>query len=159
MTFMNCFALDLRTIYKITATLKKTTSVILISHFHLPLWLYLIMFLKTFKVKWYWSSWKSPGYWNVQIPTRTVKPVFSTSIAAPTNPAENAVNPERKAIALFPDSIPNGMRMKDLNSRVKGGKIHLKSFLGGKTSQLNNYIIETLEEYKYDCTINSCRSQ
>ena len=71
----------------------------------------------------------------------------------------NAVNPNRKDISLFADSIPKGMRMKDLNSRVKGGKIHLKSFLGGKTSQLNNYIIETLEEYKYDCTINSCRSQ
>ena len=35
----------------------------------------------------------------------------------------NAVNPKQKDIALFADSIPKGMRMKDLNSRVKGGKI------------------------------------
>ena len=43
------------------------------------------------------------------------------------------------------------MRMKDLNSNVKGGKIHLKSLAGAKVSQLNHYIIPTLEEYKYDC--------
>ena len=35
---------------------------------------------------------------------------------------ENAVKPKRKDIALFTDSIPKGTRMKDLNSRVKGGK-------------------------------------
>ena len=45
------------------------------------------------------------------------------------------------------------MRMKDLNSHVKGGEIHLKSLAGAKASQLNHYIIPTLEEYKYDCTI------
>ena len=49
--------------------------------------------------------------------------------------------------------IPKGMRMKDLNSRAKGGKIHLKSFPGAKASQLNHYIKPTLEEYKYDCAI------
>ena len=65
----------------------------------------------------------------------------------------NAVNPNRKDISLFADSIPKGMRMKDLNSRVKGGKIHLKSFPDAKASQLNHYIKPTLEEYKYDCVI------
>ena len=65
----------------------------------------------------------------------------------------NAVNPRRKDIALFADSIPKGMRMKDLNSRVKGGKIHLKSFPGAKASQLNHYIKPTVEEYKYECAI------
>ena len=34
----------------------------------------------------------------------------------------NTVNTKRKDIALFADSIPNGMRMKDINSRIKGGK-------------------------------------
>ena len=43
--------------------------------------------------------------------------------------------------------------MKELNSRVKGGKIHLKLIPGAKASQLNNYIIPTLEGYKYDCPI------
>ena len=65
----------------------------------------------------------------------------------------NAVNPKRKDIALFADSIPKDMRMNDLNSRVKGGKIHLKSFHGPKASQLNHYIKPTLEEYKFDCAI------
>ena len=39
--------------------------------------------------------------------------------------------------------------MKDLNSHLKGGKIHLKSLPGVKASQLNHYIKPTLEEYKY----------
>ena len=38
--------------------------------------------------------------------------------------------------------------MKDLNSRVKGGKIHLKSLPGAKSSQLNHCIKSTLEECK-----------
>ena len=40
-----------------------------------------------------------------------------------------------------------------LNSRAKGGKIHLNLFHGAKASQLNHYIKPTLEEYKYDCAI------
>ena len=56
----------------------------------------------------------------------------------------NVVNPKRKDIALFADSIPKGKRMKDLNSRVKGEKIHLKLFPGAKASQLNHYIKPTL---------------
>ena len=65
----------------------------------------------------------------------------------------NTVNLKRKDIALFADSIPKRMRMKDIYSRVKGGKIHLKSLPRAKASQLNHYIKPTLEEYKYDCTI------
>ena len=45
------------------------------------------------------------------------------------------------------------MRMEDINGRIKGGKIHLKSFPGAKASQLNHYIKPTLEDYKYDCVI------
>ena len=45
------------------------------------------------------------------------------------------------------------MRMKDINSRNKVGKIRLKSFPGAKASQLNPCIKPTLEEYKYDCAI------
>ena len=65
----------------------------------------------------------------------------------------NTVNHKRKDIALFADSIPKGIRMKDLNSRVKGRKIHLKSFPGAKASQMNHCVKPTLEEYKYDCAI------
>ena len=46
----------------------------------------------------------------------------------------NAVNPKWKDTALFADSIPKDMRMKDLNSQVKGGKIHLNLFPGAKAS-------------------------
>ena len=45
------------------------------------------------------------------------------------------------------------MRVKELNSRVKGGKIQLKLIPGAKASQLNNYIIPKLEGYRYDCAI------
>ena len=45
------------------------------------------------------------------------------------------------------------MRMKDINSHIKGGKMHLKSFPGAKASKLYHYIKPTLEEYKYDCAI------
>ena len=65
----------------------------------------------------------------------------------------NTVNTKRKDIALFVDSIPKGMRMKDINSRIKGGKMHLKSFPDAKASQLNHYTKPTLEDYKYDCAI------
>ena len=65
----------------------------------------------------------------------------------------NAVNTKRKNTALFADSIPEGMKMKDLNSCVKGGKIHLKSFPGAKANQLKHYIKPKLEEYKYDFAI------
>ena len=57
----------------------------------------------------------------------------------------NAVNPKRKYIELSVYSIPKCMKMKYLKSRVKGGKIHLKSFAGDRTSQLNRYSIPTLE--------------
>ena len=56
-------------------------------------------------------------------------PIQPPPIQPVINSYVNAVNLRRKDIALFADSIPKGMRMKDLNSRVKGGKIHLKSSL------------------------------
>ena len=65
----------------------------------------------------------------------------------------NTVNTKRKDTALFADSIPKGMRMNDINSCIKGGKIHLKLLHGAKASQLNHYTKPTLEECKYDCAI------
>ena len=46
----------------------------------------------------------------------------------------NTVNLKRKDIALLADSIPKAMRMKDLNSLVKGEKIDVKSFPTAKAS-------------------------
>ena len=65
----------------------------------------------------------------------------------------NTVNTKRKDITFYADSIQKGMRMNDINIRIKGGKIHLKLLPGAKASQLNHYIKPTLEEYKYDCAI------
>ena len=76
------------------------------------------------EVTWYRFSWQSPSYWNVQILTWTIKPLFSTSIQPPLiqwviHSCGNLVNPKRKDAALFADSILKDMRMKNLNSRVK----------------------------------------
>ena len=79
-------------------------------------------------------------------------PLQPPSIQRVIHSYESTLNTKRKDIALFADSKPKGMRMKDSN-RIKGGKIHLKSFPGAKASQLNNYIKPELEEYQYDCAI------
>ena len=80
-------------------------------------------------------------------------PIQPPPIKRVINSYGNAANARRKDIALCADSTPKGIRMKDLNSCVKGGKIHLKSFPGAKASQLNHYIKPTVEEYKYECAI------
>ena len=46
-----------------------------------------------------------------------------------------AVNPKQKDIGLVADSIPKCMKMKDLNSRVKGGTKAIQSQY--MTNQLN----------------------
>ena len=57
---------------------------------------------------------------------------------------------QRMKNALFSDSILQGMRMKQLNSQVKEGKIHLKPFPGTKANQSNQYAFPTFEEFDYD---------
>ena len=38
---------------------------------------------------------------------------------------------------LFVDSILREIKMKDINSSIKGDRIHLKSLAGAKSKQLN----------------------
>ena len=45
------------------------------------------------------------------------------------------------------------MKIKQLNSQVKEGRIHLKAFPGAKGNQLNHYVIPTLEEFDYDSAV------
>ena len=45
------------------------------------------------------------------------------------------------------------MKMKDINSKIKGGRIYLKSFSGAKSKQLNHCVKPTLDEYEYDSVI------
>ena len=40
--------------------------------------------------------------------------------------------------------------MGKLNRHINGGKVHLKSFPGSKTNQLNHHTIPILEEHQYD---------
>ena len=54
---------------------------------------------------------------------------------------------------IFSSSIFSFFKMKHLNSQVKEGKIHLEAIPGAKASQLNHYVVPTLEELDYDCAI------
>ena len=79
--------------------------------------------------------------------TPTINNVRSRLPAAPTKehyPIQNinrkfsnVVILNKESIALFLDSIPRGMKTKHLNSQVKEGIAHLKTFPGVKANQLN----------------------
>ena len=56
-------------------------------------------------------------------------------------------------IALFSDSIPRGMNIKEINRQIQGGSVHVKAFPGAKSTQLNQYVTPTLKEYSYDAAI------
>ena len=69
------------------------------------------------------------------------------------NSYRNAVIPKKSDIALFSDSIPRGMNIKEINRRIQGGRIHVKAFPEAKSTQLNHYVTTSLEEYSYDAAI------
>ena len=45
------------------------------------------------------------------------------------------------------------MNIKEINRQIQGGRIHVKSVPGAKSTQLNHYVTPTLEEYSYDVAI------
>ena len=45
------------------------------------------------------------------------------------------------------------MNIKNINKQVKGGLISIKAFPGAKLTQLNYYVLPTLEEYCYIAAI------
>ena len=47
------------------------------------------------------------------------------------NSYRNTVIHKKGDIALFSDSIPRGMNIKEINRQIQGGKIHIKAFPGG----------------------------
>ena len=59
----------------------------------------------------------------------------------------------KKNIALFSDSIPRGIKFKELNQKINRGRIHLKAFPGARAQHLNHCLVPSLEEYEYDCAI------
>ena len=50
----------------------------------------------------------------------------------------NEIVPKKKNIALSSESILTGMKMIQVNSQVKEGRIHLKTFPDTKANQLNH---------------------
>ena len=48
-------------------------------------------------------------------------------------------------------AYPRKMKMEDINSKIKGRRIHIKSFPAKK--HLNHYVKLTLDEYNYNSTI------
>ena len=62
-------------------------------------------------------------------------------------------NQPNKNFAIFCDSIPNGMKMKELNKKIDGSRVHLKAFTGAKTTQLERHMLVSLDEYTYDGAI------
>ena len=83
-------------------------------------------------------------------PPKSVNPIKSSAHQPPTRNVANSysdvIMPNKKDIVLFADSILRGMKMKAINSKIKRGKIHLKSFPGGKSKQLNHYVKLTLDD-------------
>ena len=45
------------------------------------------------------------------------------------------------------------MNIKEIKRQIQGGSIHVKAFPGTKSTQLNHYVTQTLEEYSYDAVI------
>ena len=60
---------------------------------------------------------------------------------------------EEKNIKIISDSIPRGLKMREFNSYIKGGRAHIKAFQGATAKRLHHYILPTLEEENPDIVI------
>ena len=67
-----------------------------------------------------------------------------------TGSYRNAVLPKKSAIGFFSDIILKGLNVKSINKQVKGGRMYIKALPGTKLTQLNHYVLPTLEEYSFD---------
>ena len=50
-------------------------------------------------------------------------------------------NQSKKNIPHFSDSIPRGIKFKELNEKINRSRIHLKAFPGAKAQHLNYYLV------------------
>ena len=53
--------------------------------------------------------------------------VASRSLQRIKNFYRNAVTPKKGNIALFSDSVPRGMNIKEINRQIQSGKIHVNT--------------------------------
>ena len=101
-----------------------------------------------------------PKHQRARISNQTAPPKQIHTNQLHTGPAQSqygsykdAVFPSSKNVALFCDSIPIGMRMKELNKHINGGRLHLKAISGAKANQLNRHVMTFLDDDEYDSAI------
>ena len=58
-----------------------------------------------------------------------------------------------KNVVIFSDSMVKGLKMKQFNSHMHGGKVYLKGFPGAKADEPNPHVKPSLDEHKYDAAI------
>ena len=49
--------------------------------------------------------------------------------------------------------MPSGIKVKDINSKIKGGRVQLTSFTDSKSKQLNHYVKPILDVCEYGSAI------
>ena len=64
--------------------------------------------------------------------------------------SESKFSKRKKQIVIFSDSIPRGIRLRELNYWLHKGYAKLKSFPGGTSKELLYYVEPTLKSKKFD---------
>ena len=59
----------------------------------------------------------------------------------------------KENIVLFSDSVPRGIKFEELNQKINRGRIHQNVFPPVRAQHPNHYLMPSIEEYEYDCTI------
>ena len=85
--------------------------------------------------------------------TELVPPKRQSPFQKITNSYADIVSPKMKSFVIFSDSKIQGLKMKQFNSYIQGGKVYLKAFHGTKADQLNHHVKLILEKYKYDAAV------
>lgn len=101
---------------------------------------------------------------NLGVNIHSSKPAFPTRSNADQPLIQNiknlyssAVIDNKKYIYLFAETIPREIKMKDINSKIKRGRIQPKQFLDAKSKVLNHYVKPTFHECKYDSMMQALK--
>ena len=90
-----------------------------------------------------------PGTSNTEL----IPPKQQSPVQKITNSYADIASPKMKNVVIFSDSMVKGLKMKQFNSHIHGGKVYLKAFPDAKVDQLNHHVKTTLEKYKYNAAI------